>query len=109
MFVAYEIELTANGHTWSVLKRYSSIHDYVQKVKATMADRREAARVGATFPPKVLGKVNVEERRLGLEWFLRVFLREAKVGLGGLGLGSASASSGSSVSSFGKQRWVWEC
>ena len=53
---------------WSVYKRYSSPR-LVRQLRKQLP--RGTASVNATFPPKVIGKVNVEERRVGLEWFLK--------------------------------------
>lgn len=56
---------------WSVMKRYSSIRSFVLALK-----KHNDYTVPATFPPKVIGKVNIDDRRVGLEWYLRALLRE---------------------------------
>ena len=75
VFVAYELSLTdAGGRQWSVLKRYSSIHSFWTAFK-----KDTSYAVQAKFPPKVLGRVDVENRRNQLEWFLRTLFREPSI------------------------------
>ena len=71
------LKVSASGETWTVLKRYSSLYAMVTLVKKRLGTAANS--IGVTFPPKVLGTVNVEERRLALEWFLKSFFRESRV------------------------------
>eukprot|EP00618_Florenciella_parvula_P014154 CAMPEP_0119466888 /NCGR_PEP_ID=MMETSP1344-20130328/1335_1 /TAXON_ID=236787 /ORGANISM="Florenciella parvula, Strain CCMP2471" /LENGTH=243 /DNA_ID=CAMNT_0007499227 /DNA_START=303 /DNA_END=1030 /DNA_ORIENTATION=+ len=71
VFVGYELKMRDGAREWSVMKRYSSIRSFVQALK-----KHNGYTIAATFPPKVIGKVNIDDRRLGLEWYLRALLRE---------------------------------
>ena len=71
VFVGYELKMRDGTREWSVMKRYSSIRSFVQALK-----KHNGYTIAATFPPKVIGKVNIDDRRLGLEWYLRALLRE---------------------------------
>jgi Ca2+-binding EF-hand superfamily protein len=73
-FVAYRFVITSGPNTWQILRRYSSLKDFVRTLRS-----REPSLIEVTpFPPKkLLGVANIDRRRLGLRAYFRGLLRTA--------------------------------